>query len=134
MSQATLLRIRSGSAALQRETQRIARSEELCSLDCTCAYFASDGRVEKFLRYMPWLNRVACAAGLRSAARTHGWVVPPTGSGAPAPRGRGALCTSVRSRKSGIHRANPLEFLAVEFGKSFLKEEEGGRAYYDANS
>jgi len=45
VSHATLLRIRSGSAALQRETQRIARSEELCSLDCSCAYFASDGRV-----------------------------------------------------------------------------------------
>ena len=47
MLHATLLRIRAGSTALQRETRRIARSEELCSLDCTCAYFASDGRVEK---------------------------------------------------------------------------------------
>ena len=91
MSHATLLLIWSGSAALQRETQRIARSEELCSLDCTCAYFASDGRVEKIWMYLLWPDRVACAAGFRSAAPTHGWVVRPTGSGAAALRGRGAV-------------------------------------------
>ena len=58
MSHAKLLRIRSSSAALQRETQRIARSEELCSLDCKCAYFASDARVEKFLMYLLWLSLI----------------------------------------------------------------------------
>ena len=56
-----------------------------------CAYFASDGHVEKIWMYLLWPDRVACAAGLRSAARTHGWVVPRPGSGAalalPAPPG-----------------------------------------------
>ncbi len=75
MSHATLLRIRSGSAALQRETQRIARSEELCSLDCSCAYFASDGRVEKNRRPLAFANRVAYATGLRCGTQAHRWAV-----------------------------------------------------------
>ena len=62
------MRIRSGSAALQRETQRIARSEELCSLDCSCAYFAPDGRVEKNRRPLAFANRVAYAIRLRCVA------------------------------------------------------------------
>ena len=75
MSHATLLRIGSGSAALQRETQRIARSEELCSLDCTCAYFASDGRVEKNREPLAFANRVAYAIRLRCGTQAHGWAV-----------------------------------------------------------
>ena len=75
MSHATLLRIRSGSAALQRETQRIARSEELCSLNCTCAYFASDARVEKNWGPLAFANRVAYAIGLRCCAQPTWWAV-----------------------------------------------------------
>ena len=75
MSHATLSRIRSGSAALQRETQRIARSEELCSLDCTCAYFAPDGRVGKNRRPLAFAHRVAYATGLRCGTQAHGWAV-----------------------------------------------------------
>ena len=69
------MRIRSGSAALQRETQRIARSEELCSLDCTCAYFASDARVEKNWGPLAFANRVAYAIGLRCGTHAHRWAV-----------------------------------------------------------
>ena len=69
------MRIRSGSAALQRDTQRIARSEELCSLNCTCAYFASDARVEKNWGPLAFANRVAYAIGLRCGTQAHRWAV-----------------------------------------------------------
>ena len=62
------MRIGSGSAALQRDTQRIARYEELCRLDCSCAYFASDGRVEKNREPLAFANRVAYAIRLRCVA------------------------------------------------------------------
>ena len=69
MSHATLLLIRSGSAALQRETQRIARPEELCSLRVFCV-----GRPRGKILNVPPVARPRGLRGRTSVGRTHPWV------------------------------------------------------------